>query len=561
MFKELVKLYKSRSIKTTIGWVLTSIAVILFITFTVIMIEYVIPTNDINLIIKFGVIFFFVNIFRSVTTLFEDINNDTLQKEIECDYREKIYLKLQKLKQSEIDKIRVGEILENILNDTKQISKYYTLGICRAYAGGVLRLVGSLLVLAYLNIPIVLITFVIYLIGFVITFLFNKKSIYYTELQRSANAKILNWSNEQVEGYSTIKSLEIEEERISQINYLIKDYEKAVNKLEKNIRIYTFVYEFIISFVNVINIFLGTLSVENGIITYAVLVLLVKHIDTPKAYAQWVIEGFQIRNVGKIAYDKVMNILKKEEENIEAGKKLEKVDSIEFKNVEFNYENNQKTLQGISLFAKKGESIALVGRTGSGKTTLVNLICRFYDLQNGLIEINSEDYRNYSIKSLREKIGYIMQKVVIFNGTVLENINYANKEISKEKIVEICKELNLHNKIMELKNGYETQISPDTDLFSSGEKQLINFARVMVENPDIIILDEATASLSYKSELLVRQAVEKITQGRISFIIAHRLSTIQNCDKILLMMNGRIVEQGNHNELIKKQGEYYNLLC
>ena len=153
-----------------------------------------------------------------------------------------------------------------------------------------------------------------------------------------------------------------------------------------------------------------------------------------------------------------------------------------------------------------------------------------------------------------------MQKVVIFDGTILENINYANKDISKEEIIEICKKLNLHEKIMSLKDGYETKISSDTDIFSAGEKQLLNFTRVMVENPEIIILDEATASLSYKSEMMVRKAIEEITKGKISFIIAHRLSTIKKCDKILLMKDGKIIEEGNHNELMNKHGEYYQLI-
>lgn len=153
-----------------------------------------------------------------------------------------------------------------------------------------------------------------------------------------------------------------------------------------------------------------------------------------------------------------------------------------------------------------------------------------------------------------------MQKVVIFDGTVFENINYAKKQISEDKMIAICQKLNLHDKIMTLENGYQTRINSETDLFSNGEKQLINFARVMVENPEIIILDEATASLSYKSEMLVRKATQEITKNKISFIIAHRLSTIKDCDKILLMADGKIIEQGKHDELMKKQGEYYKLI-
>ena len=534
--------------------------VVVFIAFTIVMVEYAIPSKDIKLIIVLGISYFGVNILRSIVTFFEDFNDEGFQKELEADYREKNYLKLQKTTQSEIDKIRVGEILENIINDTKEFARWYNAGICRSYFGGIVRLVGTLLVLMYLNIPIVTITFLIYILGFFLTHIFNKKSIEYTKLKREANAKILNWSNEQVQGYSTIKSLEIEHERILQVKGLISQYEKSVNKLEKNIRIYTCLYDFIVSFVGVLNILIGSVGVEQGIITYGAMIILARYISSPETYAKWVIEGFQIRNIGKISYERINNILQKEEEEINIGIQLEKVNSIQFESISFSYDNEKNVLNDISFNVNKNESVALIGRTGSGKTSLVNLICRFYDLKEGTIKINGKDYKEYSIKSLRDKIGYIMQKVVIFDGTILENINYANKTISKDEIVEICKKLNLHDKIISLKDGYETKISSDTDIFSAGEKQLLNFTRVMVENPEIIILDEATASLSYRSEMMVRKAIEEITKGKISFIIAHRLSTIKKCDKILLMKDGKIIEEGNHNELMSKQGEYYQLI-
>jgi len=534
--------------------------VVAFIAFTIIMVEYAIPSKDINLIIILGLSYFGVNILRSITTFFEDLNDDGFERELEADYREKIYVKLQNIKQSQIDKIRVGEILENIINDTKEVARWYGTGICRSYWGGLARLIGTLLVLMYLNIPIVTMGFCIYLLGFFITHIFNKKSIEYTKLKREANAKILNWSNEQVQGYGTIKSLEIEEQRLVQIKELLSEYEKAVNKLEKNVRIYTSLYDFIISFVGVVNILIGAIGVEKGIITYGAMIILARYISSPETYAKWVIEGFQIRNVGKISYDRINSVLQKEEEDIDTGIELENVDNIEFNDISFAYNDGKNVLNDISFKVDKNQKIALIGRTGSGKTSLVNLICRFYDLNKGNIKINGKDYKEYSLRSLRDKIGYIMQKVVIFDGTILENINYANKNISKNEIIEICKRLNLHEKIMSLKDGYETKISSDTDIFSTGEKQLLNFTRVMVENPEIIILDEATASLSYKSEMMVRKAIEEITKGKISFIIAHRLSTIKNCDKILLMKDGEIIEEGTHDELMKKQGEYYELV-
>lgn len=533
--------------------------VVAFIAYMIVMVEYAIPSKNIKLILILGISYFAVNILRAIATFFEDLNDVGFEKELQADYRKKIYKKLQNTKQSELDKIQVGEILENIINDTKEFSMWYGTGICRSYFAGIVRLVGTLLVLAYLNIPIVTITFLIYIIGFFVTHIFNKKSIQYTKLKREANAKILNWSNEQVQGYSTIKALEIEEERLNELKNLISQYDKVTNKLEKNIRTYSCLYDFIVSFVGVINILVGSISVEQGIITYGAMIILARYITSPETYAKWVIEGFQYRNVGKISYEKIQSILQKEEENIDDGIRLNNVKKIEFNDVCFSYDDEKNVLNHISFEIGKDKSVALIGRTGSGKTSLVNLLCRFYDLDEGTIKINGRDYREYSIRSLRNKIGYIMQKVVIFDGTILENINYANKDISKDEIIEICKKLNLHEKIMSLKDGYETKISSDTDIFSTGEKQLLNFTRVMVENPEIIILDEVTASLSYKSEMMVRKAIEEITKGKISFIIAHRLSTIKNCDKILLMKDGKIIEEGNHKELIGQNGAYAEL--
>ena len=534
--------------------------VVTFITFTMIMIEYAIPSKDIRLIVGLGVVYFGVSILRAIVTFFEDLNDAELNKSIEADYREKIYIKLQNTKQSELDRIRVGEILENIINDTKEFARWYGVGICRSYLAGVVRLVGTLAVLMYLNVPIVMIAFAIYLLGFAVTHIFNKKSISYTSLKRKINAKILNWSNEQVQGYSTIKVLEIEQERLAEIKSLLVDYEDIVNKLEKNIRVYTCLYNFIVSFVGVTNILIGAISVESGIISYGAMIVLARYISSPETYARWVIEGFQIRNVGRLSYNRICDILNMEEEDVNIGEKIDCINTVEFENVSFSYDNKKKVLDDISFSVNKNESVALIGRTGSGKTSLVNLLCRFYDLNDGVIRINGVDYRNYSIQSLRNKIGYIMQKVVIFDGTIFDNINYANKDVSENEIMDICKRLGLHDKIMMFENGYETRISADTDIFSSGEKQLLNFARVMVEDPDIIILDEATASLSYRSEMLVRKAIDEITQGKISFIIAHRLSTIKKCDKILLMKDGKVIEEGRHDELVEKQGEYYSLI-
>ena len=560
MLKSIYNNYKKQARNTAIGWFLTSIMVVIFISFTIVMVEYAIPSKNIKLIIILSIIYFCVNIFRAITTFFEDINSESFIKELEADYREKIYFKIQDLKESELDQIKTGEVLENILNDTKEMARFYSNGVVRSYCGGIVRLLGTIFILMYLNVPIMIVALFIYIFGFIITYVFNKKSIEYTKLKRKINAKILNWSNDQIYGFSTIKTLLIESQRMKELSELIKEYNDVTNKLEKNIRTYTYLYEFIISFIIVFNVCYGSIGVVNGLISYGALTVLVRYISSPETYAKWVIEGFQIRNLGRISYNKIMDLLNREEENIKIGEEIDAIKKIKFNNVDFSYDNKNKILTKINIEANKGDKIALIGKTGCGKTSLVNLICRFYDLSSGEILINEKNYKNYSLESLRSKIGYIMQNVIIFDGTILDNINYVNNDVSREEIINICKKLKIHDKIINLENGYDTFITSDTDLLSTGEKQLLNFARVMVEDPEIIILDEATASLSYKSEMLIRNAIDEITKNKISFIIAHRLSTIKECSQILYLDKGKIVEQGTHKELINKKGSYFKLL-
>ena len=226
----------------------------------------------------------------------------------------------------------------------------------------------------------------------------------------------------------------------------------------------------------------------------------------------------------------------------------------------FSYNIDRQILSNISINVNNNDKIAIVGRTGCGKTTLVNLLCRFYDVSKGSIFINGENINNYTLESLRENIGYVMQDVVIFDGNIYDNINYANKDVQKEQIETICKKLRLHDKIISFSEGYELNLNKNQDLFSLGEKQMINFARIMVENPSVVILDEITSSLSYENEELVKNAIKEITKDKICFIIAHRLTTIKSCNKILYMENGKILENGSHQELMDIKGKYYNLV-
>ena len=233
---------------------------------------------------------------------------------------------------------------------------------------------------------------------------------------------------------------------------------------------------------------------------------------------------------------------------------------ITFENVDFSYkDSDEKVLKNINLVAKKGETVALVGNSGGGKSTLVNLIPRFFDVTGGKITIDGVDVKNYKIKSLRKKIGIVPQETFLFGGTILENIKYANQNASVEEVVEAAKMANAHEFIEKLEQGYETEIGERGIKLSGGQKQRISIARAILENPQILILDEATSALDNESEQLVQDALEKLMKGKTTFVIAHRLSTIINSDKIVVIQQGEIRETGTHEELLDKDGIYKSL--
>ena len=233
---------------------------------------------------------------------------------------------------------------------------------------------------------------------------------------------------------------------------------------------------------------------------------------------------------------------------------------ITFENVDFRYkDNDEKILKNINLVAKKGETVALVGNSGGGKSTLVNLIPRFFDVDAGMITIDGINVKNYKIKSLRKKIGIVPQETFLFGGTVLENIKYGNQKASVEEVIEAAKKANAHEFIEKLEQGYETEIGERGVKLSGGQKQRISIARAILENPQILILDEATSALDNESEQLVQDALEKLMKGKTTFVIAHRLSTIINSDKIVVIQQGEIRETGTHEELLDKDGIYKSL--
>ena len=233
--------------------------------------------------------------------------------------------------------------------------------------------------------------------------------------------------------------------------------------------------------------------------------------------------------------------------------------NVEFKNVTFSYDDETEVLKNVSFKVSKGEKIALVGATGAGKSTIVSLLSRFYDPTKGKILVDGKDIKNVDLESLRSQMGIMLQDTFLFSESIMENIRYGRLDATDEEVINAAKAVNAHKFIMELEKGYDTEVNERGSRLSLGQRQLISFARALLANPRILILDEATSNIDTQTEKLVQEGIEKILHGRTSFVVAHRLSTIRDCDKIMVINDGEIEEVGNHEELLKKKGSYYEL--
>ncbi len=525
------------------------------------MIDIDIPQQNIDGLIIFGCIYIIFLILSCYLTLKHCDMRSILERKIQKDLREKVFNKMQSIKTKFYDENDTGVILQFLQGDVSDAGKMFADVVTEMVFMGIIRFTIYAIFLMFVDLKITLAILALYITGYLVTIYFNKKTINLINKIRQVNIDIYSKVNEGVQGFLTIKILNIIQRKEKELKELLDEYEITNNKLEKNISIYNNLFAFIVSLSTAIIIYFAGLKVINGSMAYVEIILLIEFSGSLDFEFKWFIKHLTDFNKSFISFSKILKFLKIEDiENIDEGDNLEKINDIEFSNVHFSYTGYEKNIENFNFTLRQNEKLALIGRTGSGKTTIVNLLCRFYEPVKGKIKINGKDYIKYSIASLRKRIGYVMQDTHIIDGTILDNIKYVNRDITDEEIQDIFKKLKLHEKIIKLRDGYNTNINTNPDILSTGEKQMINFARVMAVNCDVVILDEVTSALSYETEMLVNNAIKEVTEGKIAIIVAHRLSTIKNCDKILLMKDGKKIEEGNHNELISKQGEYYELV-
>lgn len=475
--------------------------------------------------------------------------------------RNDVFRRLEKAPIEFIDSHPHGDLVSRCISDIEQISDGLLEGFKQLYRG-VITIVFTLAFMISIHYILALVVvFITPLSLFVASFITKKTHQYFTKQSR-IKGEIGAYVLEMLDNQKVIKALTYEEDSIKKFESINNElYKVGVNA------------QFISSTTNPSTRFVnGLVYAAVGIIGNILIInpislpLTIGYLSSFLSYANQYTKPFnEISGVvsefqnALSCLERVNEVLSIEPEIDQGNKNLDNsINNINISNVYFSYDKSKELIKNFNLTVHKGQKIAIVGPTGCGKTTLINLLLRFYDVDSGKISFDNEDIYKYSKSSLRKKYGMVLQDTWIFKGSVYDNVAYSNPNATSEEIEQACRIVHAHSFIKRLPNGYQTIISENSGL-SHGEKQLITIARVMLSLPEIVILDEATSSIDTRTEMKIAEAFNKIMEGRTSFVIAHRLSTIKNADLILVMKDGAIIEIGNHLSLLEKKGFYYQL--
>lgn len=473
--------------------------------------------------------------------------------------RNKIIKKINNLPFSYFDKKTHGEVLSIITNDIDTIGQSLSSSATELITS-VFTLIGILTMMFSINVSMTLITLVILPLSIIlIMFTVNKSQKYFKD-QQDYLAKVNGNVEEILSGYMVIKSFNAEEK-------MLKRFEKNNNKLKSSSLKSQFISGLMMPIMNfvgnisyvLIAIFGGYYAIK-GKITIG---NIQSFISYSKTFTRPIVSIAQVLNMLQsmvAASERVFSFLESEEEEFSKGESFEKImGSVEFKNVRFGYNPDKIVINDFSAKIKPGQKIAIVGPTGAGKSTIVKLLMRFYNLESGSILIDNLNINEYNVKELRESIGMVLQDAWLFNGTIMDNLRYGKLSATDDEVIEAAKSAYVHHFIQTLPNSYNMIINEETNNISVGQKQLLTIARAILANPKILILDEATSSVDTRTEVLIQKAMKELMKNKTSFIIAHRLSTIKDADLILVMNEGDVVEIGTHKELLEKEG-FYNKL-
>ncbi len=551
---------QKKTIKIAILLFLSSIPYLIFYQFVLSMVvDKYMPNKNLAMVSILSSILLFIIAIRYVCDYYTETRRKFCWFDNDRQIKNKIFEAVQYAKISELDKIQIGNLFEITTNMGSYAGMLFVWNLTGIFAIRLRSILIISIIMLFINYKIALIIISLFIISYFLLLPFYNASM---KNYKKAINSILNLQgkiNEYIESYATSKTLRLEEINTEEISKILKEIKEKSITSTKITALHTSLFSLITYISVILTLIIGGNEIIMGVGTASAIMLLIDYISDIDGHIQNLLNHAHGILGEYNAFLHILNLVSIQKEENLGNEKLLKVDSMEFKNVKMSYDNKNIILENINLKIDKPQTIAIVGKSGSGKTTLVNLIPRFYDLIEGDILINGISSKKYDLKELRNKISYVFQEPVILNMTIKDNLTYGLKNVDFNKVINICEKLGLDQKIKSLKYGYDTKVNAKTDLLSFGEKQLLCYARAILKNGDIVILDEVTSNLDLEFEKNIIEANKSLLKGKIAFIIAHRLNTIREADLIIFIEDKHIAEMGTHDELLKLNGKYSKL--
>ncbi|ELS0454523.1 ABC transporter ATP-binding protein [Enterococcus faecalis] len=555
-----IKPYKKAVFKTLFVIILANLASMLGPYFTKIAIDQVIPQKNLSLLLILGAIFLFSLVIIGWCMRYRIYAITEIGQDILKDMRFSIFEHLQKLPFSYFDSRPHGKILIRVVNYINTLSDLLSNGLINLISD-LFNVIITLIFMLFIDVKLTLYSLLLLPVLFVmVLFIQGKQRKAYQELsnkQSNLNAYI----HESISGIKITQSFAREDENFQIFNEVSEEYRQSFMKA---VRVQYLLWPAVQNISVITTCFIYFVGIRQlGVsVTTGTLIAFIGYINN---FWNPVINigNFYNSLITATAYlERIFETMDVVPEIQDAPQAIELPPikgTVDFQHVYFRYEEGKNILTDVSFHIEPGQTIALVGPTGAGKTTIINLLSRFYDVNEGAVKIDGYDVRDVTLRSLRKQMGVMHQDTFIFSGTIIENIRYGNLAATEEEVIQAAKIVRAHDFIKDLKDGYETVVEERGSTLSAGQRQLISFARALLADPKILILDEATSSIDTKTEELLQEGLQQLLKGRTSFIIAHRLSTIKNSDKIFYIDGGRIVEEGSHDQLMAKHALYHHL--
>lgn len=564
VFAKIMQYAKKYKLQFVIS-LITIILLAVFSAITPLLIKEIVNTyiagKDAKLLLWNVILMFAVLLVEVILQLMFIYYANWLGQNVVKDMRIRLFSHLLQFRMKFFNKQPVGKLVTRVVSDIETIESIFSQGLFTIISD-LLKMAVIAGVMIWVNWKLALIVFGVLPILIYATKVFQKAMKTAFQDVRTEVANLNTFVQERITGMSIIQLFTregIEYENFKEIN---DKHKKAWIKTVWYNSVFFPIAE-VLPFIatGLIVWYGGMQAAQNDSIKVGDIISFIMMINMLFRPLRQIADKFTALQMGMVSADRVFDVLESQEQEPDAGTvvKPHMEGKITIKDLHFSYLPGEEVLKGIDLEVKPGETVAFVGATGAGKSTIINLLNRFYPVENGSIEIDDIPINEYKLHELREHIAVVLQSVFLFSDTIYNNITLKDPNISREDVIRVAEEIGIHDFIMSLPGGYDYNVKERGIMLSSGQRQLIAFLRASVSNPSILILDEATSSIDAKSEFLIQEATEKITKNRTSIIIAHRLATIKKADKIVVMDKGRIVEQGTHSELLAKDGYYSNL--